>query len=87
MHFNQLLPVALILTGPATILPALHEEHRIADAATIDAGHAAAPACPGAAVHDTAPGPTEIDYKPNPYWAARRWRHAPYLAVPIPVLH
>jgi peptide/nickel transport system substrate-binding protein len=73
MHFNQLYASWLnFLTGPATILPEHYmKQFSIADAATksmpVTADAAKVPWSGPYMI--TAASPTEIDYKPNPYWA------------------
>lgn len=85
MHFNQLFASWLsFLTGPATILP----EHYMKNIAIADAATKSMPVSAAAAKVPwsgpfmiTAAGATEIDYKPNPYWAGGvGGPHAPYLA-------
>ena len=84
MHFVQLYSSWLsFLTGPATILP----EHYMKNIAVADASTKSMPVSAAAAQVPwsgpymiTAAGPTEIDYKPNPYWAGGvGGAHAPYL--------
>src|ERR1035437_3935891 len=73
IHFNQLYASWLsFLTGPATILP----EHYMKNIAIADAATTSMPVSAAAAnvpwsgpYMITAAAPTEIDYKPNPYWA------------------
>ncbi len=73
MHFNQLYASWLnFLTGPSTILP----QHYMTNIAIADASTKSMPVSADAAKVPwsgpymvTAAGPTEIDYKPNPYWA------------------
>ena len=73
IHFNQLYASWLsFLTGPATILPEHYmKTFAIADAATKSMPvSAAAVKVPWSGPYMiTAAAPTEIDYKPNPYWA------------------
>ncbi len=85
IHFNQLYASWLsFLTGPATILP----QHYMSTIAIADASTTSMPVSAAAAnvpwsgpFMITAAGPTEIDYKPNPYWAGGvGGPHAPYLA-------
>ncbi len=85
MHFAQLYASWLsFLTGPSTILP----EHYMKNIPIADASTKSMPVSAAAAQVPwsgpfmiTAAGPTEIDYKPNPYWAGGvGGPHAPYLA-------
>ncbi|MGD0862691.1 MAG: peptide ABC transporter substrate-binding protein [Candidatus Limnocylindrales bacterium] len=85
MHFVQLFSSWLsFLTGPATILP----EHYMKNILIANAATDSMPVSAAAALVPwsgpfmiTAAGPTEIDYKPNPYWAGGvGGQHAPYLA-------
>ncbi len=86
MHFNQLYASWLsFLTGPATILPEHYMKNiPIYNASTmsmpVDATAASVPWSGPFMI--TAAGPTEIDYKPNPYWAGGvSTPHAPYLSA------
>lgn len=85
MHFVQLYSSWLsFLAGPATILP----QHYMSTIPIADASTKSMPVSAAAAnvpwsgpFMITAAGPTEIDYKPNPYWAGGvGGAHAPYLA-------
>jgi peptide/nickel transport system substrate-binding protein len=85
MHFVQLYSSWLgFLTGPATILPMHYlSTIPIADASTksMPVSAAAASVPWNGPFMISAAGPTEIDYKPNPYWAGGvGGKHAPYLA-------
>jgi peptide/nickel transport system substrate-binding protein len=85
IHFAQLYASWLsFLTGPATILP----QHYMSTIAIPDAATKSMPVSAAAAAVPwsgpfmiTAASATEIDYKPNPYWAGGVGGvHAPYLA-------